>query len=242
MQCSISEVARNLAPSGVLRVALNFGNPGLVHDDVQTGAPSGLAVDLAQDLARELELDIEFVRFEAALQVMNALDEERWDMAFLAVSPKRLECLQFTRPYLVVPGTCLVRGDSPLRTCKSVDQDGLRIAVGAGSVSDHYLSRHLGHASLVREPTSAGAIDLFVEQSLDAVAGLQSCLAAHANPDTGYRLLDGHFMMIEHAIATPRRRTLGWAYLASYTERMKACRFIEQSLARRPQSGARVPI
>ncbi|MDN5842182.1 MAG: transporter substrate-binding domain-containing protein [Alcaligenaceae bacterium] len=242
MQCSIPEVARNLAPSGVLRVALNFGNPGLVHEDVHTGAPSGLAVDLAQALARELELDIEFVRYESAPQIMTALDEEPWDMAFLAVSPRRRECLQFTRPYLVVPGTYLVRGDSPLRDCKSVDRDGLRIAVGTGTASDHYLSRHLKHASLDGARTSAGALDLFAEQSLDAVAGLQSCLAPHANPDTGYRLLDGHFMMIEHAIATPRLRTLGWAYLASYTERMMACRFIEQSLARRPQSGARVPI
>lgn len=242
MQSSIPEVARNLAPAGILRVALNFGNSGLVHDDAETGGPAGMSVDLALGLARELELDVEFVRFESAHWVMSVVDEDLWDVAFLAVTPKRLECLQFTRPYLMAPATCLVHGDSPLHHCRQVDRAGFRIAVGEGSVCDHHLSRHLAHASLVRAPTSPGAVDLFISQGLDAVAGIQPCLAARLDADAGYRLLDGRFTMIEHAIATPRRRTLGWTYLASYIERMKACRFIAQSLARKPQSGALIPL
>lgn len=226
------EAARNLAPSGMLRVALNFGNPGLVRADPVTREVSGVSVDLSRGLARELELDIEFVHFDSARYVIAALDQDRWDVAFLAINPARLEQLQFTQPYATMAAAYMVREDSPLHSMEAVDQTGIRVASTHGAAYDLYLSAHLRHAGLVRAQTSAGAVELFVDEHLDVAAGIRPYLASWAAEHPGYRLLDGRFTTIEHAMATPKGRTLGWAHLASYIERMRACNFVAQSLAR----------
>ncbi len=48
---SISPAARaELAPTGKLRVGINFGNTLLTARDSASGAPGGVAVDLAREL------------------------------------------------------------------------------------------------------------------------------------------------------------------------------------------------
>lgn len=227
-----SEIAQNLAPHGVLRVALNFGNTGLVWADPLTHELSGLSVDLSRGLARELEMNVEFVYFYAAREVIAAVDQDRWDVTFLAINPARLERLQFTQPYALMAGSYMVRNDSPLRSLADVDQPGVRIASAHGAAYDLYLSAHIKHASLFRAQTTPGAVELFVDEQLDVVASIRPYLTSWAAAHPGYRLLDDSFTTIELAMATPKGRTLGWTYLASYIERMKACNFVAQSLAR----------
>lgn len=237
-----SEIAQNLAPHGVLRVALNFGNAGLVQADPLTHELSGISVDLSRGLARELEMNVEFVYFYAAREVIAAVDEDKWDVAFLAINPARLERLQFTQPYAAMSGSYMVRDDSPLQSMEEVDQPGIQIASAHGAAYDLYLSANLKHASLVRAQTTPGAVELFVDQRLDVVAGIQPYLASWAATHPGYRMLEGSFTTIEQAMVTPKGRTLGWAHLASYIERMKACNFVAQSLARNGQGDMLAPV
>jgi polar amino acid transport system substrate-binding protein len=239
---STSEIARNLAPRGALRVALNFGNPALVQEDPATQEIFGVSVDLARGLARELELNVEFVNFRSARDVIAAVEGAHWDVAFLAINPARLERLQFTQPYAAIAGTYLVRRNSPLHTQEAVDQPGIRIASALGSACDLYLSAHLAHASLVRAQTSPAALQLFIDEALDAAAGTRPYFSSWAAANPGYRLLEGSFATIEQAMATPKGRTLGWAYLASYIERMRACNFVAQSLARSGQDDMLDPV
>jgi polar amino acid transport system substrate-binding protein len=49
-----SGVRSELAPSGKLRAAINFGNPVLAQKDPATGEPSGVSVDLAREWGRRL--------------------------------------------------------------------------------------------------------------------------------------------------------------------------------------------
>lgn len=242
MARTTSEIAQNLAPRSVLRVALNFGNSGLVQADPVTHGVSGVSVDLSRGLARELELNVEFVRFDSARAVIAAVDDDQWDVAFLAINPARLERLQFTQPYAVMAGSYLVREDSLLHSVEAVDQPGVRIASARGAAYDLYLSAHLKHASLVHAQTSPGAVELFIEQRLDVAAGIQPYLTSWAASHPGYRVLGGSFTTIEQAMVTPKGRTLGWAHLASYVERMKACNFIAQSIARSQQDDMLTPV
>src|SRR3989442_15309329 len=67
-----------LAPTGKLRAAINFGNPVLAGKDAATGEPCGISVDLARELARRLGVAIELVLYDAAGQAVEEGKEKEW--------------------------------------------------------------------------------------------------------------------------------------------------------------------
>jgi polar amino acid transport system substrate-binding protein len=235
-----SAVVHDLAPTGVLRAAINFGNPVLAQKDPSSGEPRGVSADLAQELARRLGVPLAFVTFDAAGKVFDALKAQRWDVAFLAIDPVRSAGIAFTAPYVVIEGTYMVRADSPLRMVDEVDRAGTRVAVGQGSAYDLYLTRALKSASLVRAASSPAAIDLFVDDHLDVAAGVKQPLVAYAAAHPGFRVMDGRFMVIEQAMGTPLGRDAGVAYLRGFVEEMKASGFVAKALAASGQHDATV--
>jgi len=229
-----------LASTGTLRAAINFGNPVLAQKDPATGEPRGISVDLARELGRRLGVPVELVLFDAAGRVFDALQANRWDVAFLAIDPARATDISFSAPYVVIEATYLVRADSPLRAIEDVDRDGVRVAVGNKSAYDLFLSRTLKHAQLVRVPTSPSAIETFLSEKLDAAAGVKQPLQQFARTRSDVRVLDGRFMAIEQAMGTPKRNEAGAQYLREFVEQMKASGFVAQALARSGQSDAAV--
>ena len=229
-----------LAPTGKLRAAINFGNPVLAQKDPATGEPRGVSVDLARELGRRLGVPIELVTFDAAGKVFEALKKDAWDIAFLAIDPARAAEITFTAPYVVIEATYLVPADSPLRTIEDVDRDGVRVAVGSKSAYDLYLTRTLKRAQLVRVPTSPEAIDVFLKDKLEAAAGVKQPLVQFAETHPNVRVMDGRFMAIEQAVGTPRGREAGARYLRGFIEEMKASGFVAQGLERSGQGDATV--
>ena len=192
-----SGVRSELAPSGKLRAAINFGNPVLAQKEPATGEPRGVSVDLARELGRRLDVPVELVTFDAAGKVFDALRANAWDVAFLAIDPARASEVAFTAPYVVIEGTFLVLADSPLRTIGDVDREGVRVAVGNKSAYDLYLTRTLKRAQIVRAPTSPAAIEFFLRDKLEAAAGVKQPLLEFAKTNPNVRVMDGHFMVIE---------------------------------------------
>jgi polar amino acid transport system substrate-binding protein len=227
-----------LAPTGTLRAAINFGNPVLAQKDPASGEPRGVSVDLAHELGRRLGVPVALVTFDAAGKVFDALGA--WDVAFLAIEPARAAQIAFTAPYVLIEGTYLVREDSPLRAIEDFDREGVRIAVGSKSAYDLYLSRTLKRAQLVRAPTSPAAIDLFMAERLEAAAGVKQPLVQFARSHPGVRVIDGRFMSIQQAIGTPKGRATGARYLREFVEEMKASGFVAAGLARSGQADATV--
>lgn len=225
------EVVHDLAPSGVIRAAINFGNPVLAQKDAATGAPRGLSVTLAKALASRLGVPVTLVGFAEAGQVFAAAGSGQWDVAFLAIDPVRAAGIDFTAPYLVIEGGYLVTQDSPLKAIEDVDGPGIRIAAGKGSAYDLYLTRHLEHAKLVYASTSAGAPDLFIKDHLDAAAGIRTPLIEFAREHPGFRVLPGRFMAINQAMGVPKGRGAGYAFLREFVEEMKASGSIAEAIA-----------
>ena len=151
------EAVRELAPNGKLRAAINYGNPVLAQRDSATGQPRGISADLARELGKRLGVPVEFVTFDAAGKVFDAMGSGVWDVAFLAIEPVRSAQIDFTAPYVIIEGVYVVPVNSPLRSVGDVDREGVRIAVGNKSAYDLYLSRTLKRAQLVRAPTSPAA-------------------------------------------------------------------------------------
>ena len=229
-----------LAPTGKLRAAINFGNPVLAQKDPATGEPRGVSVDLARELGRRLGVPVELVTFDAAGKVFDALKRGAWDIAFLAIDPARAAEIAFTAPYVVIEATYVVPADSPLRTIEDVDRDGVRVAVGNKSAYDLYLTRTLKRAQLVRVPTSPAALDVFLKDKLEAAAGVKQPLLHFAKTNPNVRVMDGRFMVIEQAMGTPKGREAGASYLREFIEEMKASGFVARGLERSGQGDATV--
>jgi polar amino acid transport system substrate-binding protein len=204
------------------------------------GELRGVSVDLAHELARRLSVPLDLVPFDAAGKVTAAAAQDVWDIAFLAVDPRRAEEISFTAPYVVIEGTYLVREDSPARTIEDLDRSGTRIVVGRSSAYNLFLSRSLKQATLVRADTSVAAIEQFASDRLDAAAGVKQPLVVVARGRPGYRLIPRRFMLIEQGMGIPRGREAGSMYLGGFVEEMKASGFIAAALARHDQPDAAV--
>jgi polar amino acid transport system substrate-binding protein len=229
-----------LAPTGKLRAAINFGNPILAARDPSTGEPRGVSVDLSRQLARRLGVAVQFVTYDAAGKVVEGLKSGAWDVAYVAIDPARAVDISYTAPYVVIEGAYLVPQDSPIRSNADVDREGVRVGVGAGSAYDLFLSRNLKRAKIIRAPTSPAVTDMFVAQKLEVAAGVKQQLEADAQRIPGLRLLEGRFMVINQAMGTPRGRDAGATYLREFVEEMKASGFVAQALERHRVEGASV--
>lgn len=230
-----------IAPTGKLRAAINFGNSVLAQKDPASGEARGVSVDLARELARRLDVPIELVTFDAAGRVFEALKTNAWDIAFLAIDPARATEISFTAPYVVIEGAYMVRADSPLKTNDDVDREGVKVVVGKGSAYDLYLSRALKRAQIVRAPTSPEALDWFIKnRTYDVAANIKQPLVAYAKANPAMRVMDGRFMAIEQAMGTPRGRDAGAAYLREFIEDVKASGFVARGLERSGQKDAAV--
>lgn len=228
-----------LAPSGRLKAAINFGNP-ILAVRMPDGSPRGVSVDLSNELGRRLGVPVELVTFTSAGKVVEAVKDAQVDIAFVAIDPVRGADMLQTPPYIIIEGAYLVRNDSPIQRNEDVDQAANRVVVGNGSAYDLYLSRELKAAKLVKAPTSPAVTDVMVAQNIEVAAGVKQQLEADAKRVAGLRLLPGRFMVINQAMGLPKGREAGARYLAAFVEEMKASGFVAQALARHGIEGAAV--
>jgi polar amino acid transport system substrate-binding protein len=229
-----------LAPTGRLRVGINYGNLVLATRDPAGGDLRGVAVDLARELGTRTGLPIELVGYESAGKMVDAQQAGGWDIAFLAIDPGRAEQISFTAPYVEIEGTYLVPAGSPLRAIADVDREGVRVGVSSKSAYDLFLSRSLRHAELVRAPNPNGAFELIVDGKVDVVAGVKQHLLANTGKLAGSRVLDGRFMAIQQALGIPKGREAGALYLREFIEDVKASGLVAQAIEKAGISGVSV--
>ncbi|MFL6797810.1 MAG: ABC transporter substrate-binding protein [Xanthobacteraceae bacterium] len=234
------EVVAELAPTGKLRAAINFGNSVLAQRDPSGGPPRGVSGELARELGRRLGVPLEYVTFDAAGKVFEAAKTGSWDVAFLAVDPVRATEIAFTAPYVIIEGVYLVPADSPLRTNEDVDREGVRIAVARGSAYDLYLTRTIKRATLVRDTEGPQALERFLRERLEAAAGVKQPIVAFAKEHPQTRIIPGRFMVIEQAMGTLNGRPVAAGFLRRFVEEMKASGFVASALKGSGQADAAV--
>lgn len=210
------EILDELAPSGALRAGINLGNVLLVTGAAPDGAPAGLAPDMAGAVAQRLGVPVTHVAFDSPGAVADALGRGDCDIGLIAIEPARAETIVFSPPYVEIEATYLVPEGSPFHAVEDVDRPGVRIAVSERSAYDLYLARTLRHAALCRAKGLAGALRLFADEHLDALAGLRPALSENAGDLPGSRVLDGRFTSVRQAIGTRPENTAGAAFLADF--------------------------
>lgn len=236
---TLDTVRQQIAPTGTLRVALNLSNFLLVSIAAEGAEPVGIAPDVGREIARRLGLPVSFVRFPNPGELAGAAATGVWDVGLIGADPLRAAEIAFTPAYLEIEASYLVRGDSPIRSITEVDRPGVRIAVGDKTAYDMYLRRTLQHATLHRAAGLEASFQLFVDQQLDALAGLRPRLAADQERIAGSRILDGRFTAVQQAIGVPIARTAAATWLEAFVRDIKAG-FVAECIARHGVRGVSV--
>ena len=230
-------IAAEIAPTGVLRAAINMGNILLVTGTDGAGDPEGVAPDLAREIASRLGLPIRFVQFARPADLADAATDGVWDIGLIGAEPARAEKIDFSEAYAEIEASYLVPAGSPLRAIADVDQPGVRISVSAGSAYDLWLQRNLTRASLVRSPSPADAEAAFVAEGLDALAALREGLMGSQGRLPGSRILPGRFMAVQQAVGTQKEKRAGAAFLRTFVEEAKASGLIARLIDRQGMTG-----
>jgi polar amino acid transport system substrate-binding protein len=228
------------APTGRLRVGLNMSNFLLTAKDPATGEPRGVAADLGRELGRRLNLPVELVPYPNPGALADAAPTGAWDVGFLGAEPQRANEIDFTAAYVEIEATYLVPAGSPLKTIAEVDRKGVRIAVPERSAYELYLSRTVKNAELIRIKGADAAFKQFVEEKLDALAGLRPRLITDHDKLPGSRILDGNFTAVQQAAGTPKGRPAAFAYLRDYIEDVKATGLVARTIEKNNVRGLTV--
>ena len=234
------DLVSELAPTGVLRAAINLGNFLLVTGRTADGDPEGVAPDMAREIATRLGVPVKYVPYKTPGELADAAGTGVWDIGLIGAEPARAEKIAFTAAYVEIEATYLVPAGSPLKTVADVDRAGVRIAVTARSAYDLWLARNIKYAELVRSNSLDAACEQFVNDKLDALAGLRPRLLADVQKLPGTRILDGQFTAVQQAVGTARANAAGAAFLGKFVEEAKASGLVQQAIDRAGPRGVQV--
>ena len=233
----LEQARAELAPTGVLRAGINMSNFLLVTGSTPEGDPDGVSPDMARAVAERLGVPLKLVPFKTPGELADAAVEDLWDIGNIGAEPERAKTIAFTPAYVEIEATYLIPAESPIQSIDEVDRDGVRIAVSARSAYELWLSDNIRHAELVLAQGIDASINTFVEQKLEALAGLRPRLVDDVKKLPGARILDGKFTAVQQAIGTKPDREAGAAFLRDFVEEAKASGFVASLIDKHGVSG-----
>jgi polar amino acid transport system substrate-binding protein len=222
------EIVKELAPHGVLRVAINMSNSLLVTGLDNKGEPTGVSPDMAAELARRLNVGLKLLQYQTPSEISDDAGKGLWDIGNIGAEPTRAKKIDFTAAYCEIEASYLVPAGSPLKTIEQVDNIGIRIAVSARSAYDLWLERNIQNAELVRAQGANASFELFVKGNLDALAGLRPQLLTEVERLSGARIIEGQFTAVQQAMGCAKGKIAGTAYLKQFIEEAKRSGLVEQ--------------
>src|SRR5215510_1171176 len=167
------EIVSELAPTGVLRAAINMGNFLLVTGRSPSGDPEGVAPDMAREIASSLGVPVRYVPYARPGELADAAGTGVWDIGLIGAEPQRAEKIAFTPAYVEIEATYLVPAGSPIKSIADVDKPGVRISVTGRSAYGLWLERNIKQATLMRTDTLDSSCEQFVRDKLEVLAGLR---------------------------------------------------------------------
>lgn len=231
------DIAQHLAPSGTLRAGVFTGNILLITGTSPTGTPQGVSPDMCQAIAERLGVKLELIAFKSQDELVESVASGACDIGLVGSDPARAKKITFTPAYVEIEATYLVPADSLIQSVAQVDQPGIQIAVPSRSAYELWLSRNLKHASLVMAEGFEATINTFLQNKLDALAGLRVALTEDAKKIPGSRLLAENFATIEQAISTRNANTAGLAFLNRFVHEAITSSHVANLIAKHKVNG-----
>ena len=234
--------AKQLAPTGTLRVTFLGGNPAQGRVDAKTGAVTGLVADVARELAQRLGVPFQIKPSEGVRAVLDAIAMHTADVGFLAFDATRASEVDFSQPYALAYNTYVVRADSPLQKIDDGDREGVRIAARKGDSGELYLSRTLKHAELksISGLSVEQAERMLAAREIDAFATNRQRLVEDTARFPNLRLLADNFFAVEQSLVVSKGDAARVAYLNRLIDDLRATGFLQAAIDRAQLHGVEV--
>jgi len=218
----------DLVRTGKLRVGIGLGSPSGAMKNPATGELRGLAVDLGRALAMRIGVDFVAIEYPRPGAILEGVQTNAWDVAFLVVDPERAKEVDFAPPHTQSDFTYLVPAGSSIHKVADADQSGIRIAVPRGDGVDLRLTRLLKKAELVRTDTLSAAVELVRTGGAHARAGPRQAVLAESVKLPGSRVLADGFAVISSAALVPKGHAGRLAYVSEFIEEAKASGLVKK--------------
>jgi polar amino acid transport system substrate-binding protein len=222
-----------VAPTGTLRAVFLSSNPAHVVQDPATGTLRGPAIDLARELGRRLGVPVVENGMPSPQNVIDAVQQSRADIGFVAYNPERVGPVEFSQPYALVQQTFLVRTDSRIRSVAEIDRANQRIGAGRGDSIALYLGRNLKQAQLLDlTVTAADAIQMVLDSKLDAFGANRQRLTDLMKNVSGLRLLTDDLYGVEQTIIVPKGNPETLKLVNQFIDDIRMSGFLRDSIQR----------
>jgi polar amino acid transport system substrate-binding protein len=202
-----NKLASSLAPTGTLRAAFLGDNPSLGRVDRQAGTVTGPVADIVKELARRIGVPYTLIPAAGAQDIISRMKAHTADLGFMAYNAGRAADVDFSAPWLLMPNSYIVRGDSPLQRVDDADRAGIHIAAVKNDTQDVYLSAHLKNNRVDAIPALPGPDEmesLLLTGKVDAFAANRQRLMEIVNRHPKLRVLPDNFYVAGQAIAVPK--------------------------------------
>ena len=234
--------AKQLAPTGTLRVTFLGNNPVQGRVDAKTGAVTGPVADITRELARRLGVPFQITPAAGVRAVLDSITMHTADLGFLAFDATRAAEVDFSDNYELAYNTFVVRTDSPLQKVADADREGIRIAAPKGDSGDLFLSRTLKHAELKSIPGLGveQAQRMLAASEIDAFATNRQRLVEQTAGFPDVRILADNFFGVEQSLVVGKGDPARVSYLNRFIDDLRASGFLQAAIDRAQLHGVEV--
>jgi polar amino acid transport system substrate-binding protein len=199
------DLTKEISPTGKLRVAIGISAAGgaFWSNKTESGAYSGVPVDLGKEMAAQLGVPVEYVAYQNSGQIVDAVSKGSWDITFLPKDPEREARMSFGPIYEVADATYIVKAGSPATNFQTLDQPGTKVAAVNNTTTMRGAIAHLKNAKVMGYRTYDEIFNLLKNGEVDAFALSRDQLNAMSKRIPGTKVLSETFKQTVTAVAVP---------------------------------------
>jgi polar amino acid transport system substrate-binding protein len=233
-QSASADLAKQLAPTGTLRVGLLMLSYFAVEDEA-AGQPKGVMPDLGGEIARRIGVPYQPVRIRNPGEMMEAFRSGAIDTTFIGITPDRAAVFDYGPVVIGIETTFLVPASSTIRSIDEVDRPGVRIVVPQRSAQEGHLKKIITKATMLPVPveTPKPAIELLASGQADVFSHVVPMLASAQPSLPGSRILPGSYYNVPVAVGYPKGRSAEVAeFYKAFVGDVKATGFALRAIER----------
>jgi polar amino acid transport system substrate-binding protein len=222
------------AKDGTVRAGYLATNPAHAVKDPKTGEARGVVIDLVRELGRMHGVKVSPIPLANPQAVIDAVRKGEVEIGFVAYNPERAGPVEFSKPFLLVNQTFIVRDDSPIRTIADIDMQGTKLGATRADSIALYLGRTLKQGQLVQLDNSGpdAVFKLLREGTIDAFGANRQRLTDMSRGTTGFRLLPDDLYGVEQTIIVPGGRRDAQEAANKFIDDVRKSGFLQKSIER----------